>query len=40
MEYGIEAIPTILIFQGGQPVQRFQGIPTKAKIQEALDSAR
>lgn len=40
MEYGIEAIPTILIFKGGQPVQRFQGIPTKAKIQEALDGAR
>ena len=39
-KYGIEAIPTILIFKGGQPVQRFQGIPAKARIQEALDSAK
>jgi thioredoxin 1 len=39
-KYGIEAIPTILIFKGGQPVQRFQGIPTKARVQEALDQAK
>jgi thioredoxin 1 len=35
--YGIEAIPTIIIFKGGQPVQRFQGIPNKSRVQEALD---
>ena len=39
-KYGIEAIPTILIFKGGQPVQRFQGIPAKARVQEALDSVK
>jgi len=39
-KYGIEAIPTLLVFKGGQPVQRFQGIPTKSKIQEALDQAK
>ena len=39
-KYGIEAIPTIIIFKGGQPVQRFQGIPAKSKVQEALDAAR
>jgi thioredoxin len=38
--YGIEAIPTIIIFKGGQPVQRFQGIPAKARVQEALDAAK
>ena len=38
--YGIESIPTIIIFQNGQPVQRFQGIPTKARVQEALDSCK
>ena len=27
MNYGVEAIPTLIIFKGGQPVQRFQGIP-------------
>src|SRR6188474_2630859 len=35
-KYGIEAIPTLLIFKGGQPVQRFQGIPQKSRVQEAL----
>jgi thioredoxin len=38
--YGIEAIPTIIIFKAGQPVQRFQGIPAKARVQEALDAAQ
>jgi thioredoxin 1 len=38
-QYGIEAIPTLIIFSKGQPVQRFQGIPTKARVQEALDAA-
>jgi len=37
-QYGIEAIPTIIIFKGGQPVQRFQGIPQKSRVQEALDA--
>ena len=40
MQYGIEAIPTLIIFSKGQPVQRFQGIPTKARVQEALDAAK
>jgi thioredoxin 1 len=40
MQYGIEAIPTIIIFQNGQPVQRFQGIPAKTRLQEAIDSAK
>jgi thioredoxin 1 len=38
--YGIEAIPTLIIFKGGQPVQRFQGIPNKSRVQEALDAAK
>lgn len=38
-KYGIEAIPTIILFKGGQPVQRFQGIPNKSRVQEALDAA-
>jgi thioredoxin 1 len=40
MQYGIEAIPTLIVFKGGKPVQRFQGIPAKARLQEALDSAK
>lgn len=40
MKYGIEAIPTLILFQGGQPVQRFQGIPAKSRLQEALEAAK
>jgi thioredoxin 1 len=38
--YGIEAIPTLILFKGGQPVQRFQGIPQKSRVQEALDAQK
>ena len=40
MNYGVEAIPTLILFKKGQPVQRFQGIPAKARVQEALDQAK
>ena len=40
INYGVDAIPTLIVFKGGQPVQRFQGIPAKARVQEALDSAK
>ena len=40
MNFGIESIPTIIVFKGGQPVQRFVGIPAKTKVQEAIDSAK
>ena len=36
MNYGVEAIPTLILFKGGQPVQRFQGIPAKSRVQEAM----
>jgi thioredoxin len=38
--YAVENIPTLIIFKGGEPVQRFVGLPGKTKIQEALDAAR
>jgi len=40
MKYGIQAVPTMLIFKGGEPVERLQGVQPKAKIQEALDAAK
>ena len=40
MNYGVEAIPTLILFKGGQPVQRFQGIPAKSRVQEAIDAAK
>ena len=39
MQYDVQGIPTLIIFQKGQPVQRFQGIPSKAQVQEAIDAA-
>jgi thioredoxin 1 len=40
INYGVEAIPTLILFKGGQPVQRFQGIPAKNRVQEAIDAAK
>lgn len=40
MNYGVEAIPTLILFKQGQPVQRFQGIPAKSRVQEALDQIK
>jgi len=40
MNYGVESIPTLLVFKGGQPVQRFVGIQAKSRVQEALDAAK
>lgn len=39
-KYGITSIPTLLIFKGGEIVDRFVGIPHKSRLQEALDAAK
>ncbi|MCE9525399.1 MAG: thioredoxin [Planctomycetales bacterium] len=39
-EYGVTSIPTLIVFKGGQPVQRWVGIPAKTQLQSVLDSAR
>lgn len=38
-QYGIQSIPTLLLFKGGEVVERFVGMPPKAKLEEALASA-
>ena len=38
MKYGITNIPTILVFKGGEIVERMQGVQSKQKLQEVLDS--
>lgn len=38
--YGIQSIPTLIVFSGGQPTQRFLGAQPKARLQEALDASR
>ena len=36
-EYGIQGVPTLIIFQNGEPVKKFVGLMSKDKITEALD---
>ena len=38
MKYGISAIPTVLLFQGGQVKQKFVGLRKEADFKEALDA--
>ncbi|GIW98109.1 MAG: thioredoxin [Pirellulaceae bacterium] len=37
-QYGIQSIPTLLLFKGGQVVDRFVGVPPKFKLEETLNS--
>lgn len=37
--YGINSIPTIMVFKGGQVVDRFVGVQPKQRLQDALDRA-
>jgi thioredoxin 1 len=39
VKYGINAIPTLLLFKDGEIVERFQGVPPRAKLEAAMASA-
>ena len=36
-QFGIQGVPTLIIFQNGEPVKKFVGLTPKDKITEALD---
>jgi thioredoxin 1 len=38
--YGVSSIPTLMIFKGGEVVERFVGVQPKTRLQEALDAAK
>ncbi|MEE8450525.1 MAG: thioredoxin [Thermoguttaceae bacterium] len=38
--YGVSSIPTLMIFKGGEVVDRFVGVQQKTRLQEALDQAK
>jgi thioredoxin 1 len=38
--YGVSSIPTLMIFKGGEVIERFVGVQPKRKLQEALDAAK
>jgi len=40
MTYGIEAIPTLLFFKDGQPIQKVQGAKPKSALQTILDELK
>jgi thioredoxin 1 len=39
MKFGISAIPTLILFKGGQMVNKFVGLQQKADLRKALDAA-
>ena len=38
--YGVNSIPTIMIFKNGEVVDRFVGIQPKSRLQSAIDQAK
>ncbi|MCC6125271.1 MAG: thioredoxin [Pirellulales bacterium] len=38
--YGVNSIPTLMIFKGGEVVERFVGVQPKKRLQEALELAK
>jgi thioredoxin 1 len=38
--YGVSSIPTLMVFKGGDVIDRFVGVQPKAKLQQALDAAK
>ena len=38
VKYGITNIPTLLVFKGGEIVERVQGVQPKGKLQELLNN--
>ena len=39
MKYGISAIPTLILFSGGEPVRKFVGLQQKTDLKTAIDEA-
>jgi thioredoxin 1 len=37
--YGVSSIPTLMIFKGGEVVERLVGVQPKSRLQEAINSA-
>ncbi|MBI2825806.1 MAG: thioredoxin [Planctomycetia bacterium] len=39
-QYGVSSIPTLMIFKGGEVVDRFVGVQPKSRLAAALDAAK
>lgn len=40
VRYGVNSIPTLLVFKGGQVAESFVGVRPKVQLQSALDSVK
>ena len=40
MNYGVNSIPTLMIFKKGEVVDRFVGLQRKSRLQQAIDAAK
>lgn len=40
MKYGVSNIPAILVFKGGEVVERMIGVQSKERLQEVINSHR
>jgi thioredoxin 1 len=40
MTYGVQSIPTLMVFKNGEVVDRFVGVQPKNRLQQALDAAK
>ena len=38
--YGVSSIPTLMVFKGGEVVDRFVGVQPKSRLQSAIDAAK
>lgn len=38
-QYGIQSIPTLLLFRGGDVAERFVGVPPREKLEAAMSPA-
>lgn len=37
-QYGIQSIPTLMLFKNGQIADTFRGMPPQAKLEQAIES--
>ena len=40
MNYGVNSIPTLMVFKDGEVVERFLGPQPKTRLQQAIDAAK
>jgi thioredoxin 1 len=38
--YGVNSIPTLMLFKDGEVIERFVGLQPKARLQEAINAAK